>query len=252
MRSRVDLPGVGSNLQDRYEVCVVNRMRLKRWEALAEARFEAGDPLYRAWAHGQPSLYATNGAGLAVITRSRPQLPMPDLFCMALLGRFHGYYPGYAAELAGSLNYLSWSILKAHTQNRAGSVALASADPRDPPRINFRYFEEGSDPSGADLDAVVAGIRYVRGLTAASAGRGSHRGGGTAGCRGAERRRTARLRPRPGLGPPRILHLRHRPARGGRCREQRLSRPRHRRAARGRRLGVSARFPASSSPAPST
>lgn len=163
--ARVDLPGVGRNLQDRYEVCVVNRMRAAHWDALADARFTAGDPLYRAWAAGRGSLYATNGAGLAVITRSDRDLEVPDLFCMALLGRFSGYYPGYAADLAQSLNCLSWSILKAHTLNRAGTVELASADPRDPPRINFRYFEEGSDAGGADLDAVVAGIRYVRRLT---------------------------------------------------------------------------------------
>ncbi|MFO1049351.1 MAG: GMC family oxidoreductase [Geminicoccaceae bacterium] len=162
---RVDLPGVGRNLQDRYEVCVVNRMRAAHWEALTDARFTADDPLYATWSAGRGSLYATNGAGLAVITRSAPRRPLPDLFCMALLGRFQGYYPGYAGDLAASLNYLSWSILKAHTANRAGTVELVSADPRDPPRINFRYFEEGSDPGGTDLDAVVAGIRYVRKLT---------------------------------------------------------------------------------------
>jgi choline dehydrogenase-like flavoprotein len=161
----VDLPGVGRNLQDRYEVCVVNRMRFAQWGALAEARFKAGDPLHRAWADGRDSLYATNGAGLAVITRSAPECEIPDLFCMALLGRFKGYYPGYAADLAGSLNYMSWSVLKAHTTNRGGEITLASADPRDPPRINFRYFEEGSDPTGPDLDAVVSGIRFVRSLT---------------------------------------------------------------------------------------
>ena len=162
---RVDLPGVGRNLQDRYEVCVVNRMRAAHWEALTDARFTADDPLYATWSAGRGSLYATNGAGLAVITRSTSGRPLPDLFCMALLGRFQGYYPGYAGDLASSLNYLSWSILKAHTANRAGTVELVSADPRDPPRINFRYFEEGSDPNGPDLDAVVAGIRYVRKLT---------------------------------------------------------------------------------------
>jgi len=161
----VDLPGVGQGLQDRYEVCVVNRMRAAHWEALADARFVASDPLYATWAAGRGSLYATNGAGLAVITRSDRQRQVPDLFCMALLGKFSGYYPGYAADLTRSLNYLSWSILKAHTLNRAGTVALASTDPREPPRINFRYFDEGSDVNGADLDAVVAGIRYVRRLT---------------------------------------------------------------------------------------
>lgn len=162
---RIDLPGVGRNLQDRYEVCVVNRMTFEHWAALEGARFAKGDPLYEAWAAGRDSLYATNGAGLAVITRSSPEQPLPDLFCMALLGRFFGYFPGYASELASKLNYMSWAVLKAHTANRAGEITLRSADPRDPPLVNFRYFEDGSDRAGQDLDAVVSGIRFVRSMT---------------------------------------------------------------------------------------
>jgi choline dehydrogenase-like flavoprotein len=54
-------------------------------------------------------------------------------------------------------------ILKAHTRNRKGQVTLRSADPRDTPRINFHYFEEGGDE---DLEAVVDGIQFVRNLTA--------------------------------------------------------------------------------------
>jgi choline dehydrogenase-like flavoprotein len=61
---------------------------------------------------------------------------------------------------------LTWAILKAHTQNRAGEVTLRSVDPRDTPLIDFNYFEEGSDAVGEDLDSVVAGIRFVRRLTA--------------------------------------------------------------------------------------
>ena len=45
-------------------------------------------------------------------------------------------------------------------------MTLRSADPRDPPSINFRYFEEGNDASGEDLDSVVAGIKLARGMTA--------------------------------------------------------------------------------------
>ncbi|MFL5334070.1 MAG: GMC family oxidoreductase [Geminicoccaceae bacterium] len=165
IRVRVDLPGVGRNLQDRYEVCIVNRMTFDHWDSLAEATFTVGDPLYRAWAAGQDSLYATNGAGLAVITRSTPERKIPDLFCMALLGRFQGYYPGYARDLAEGRNYMSWAVLKAHTENRAGEVTLASADPRDPPKVDFHYFEEGGDQAGADLDAVVSGICFVRSMT---------------------------------------------------------------------------------------
>jgi choline dehydrogenase-like flavoprotein len=162
---RVDLPGVGKNLQDRYEVSVVNRMAFDRWRALAGARFATGDPLHRQWAAGRDGLYATNGAGLAVIRRSAADRPLPDLFCMALLADFRGYYPGYAERVAERGNCLSWAVLKAHTNNRGGEVGLRSADPRDPPRIAFRYFEEGGDGAAEDLAAMVEAIRFVRRLT---------------------------------------------------------------------------------------
>jgi choline dehydrogenase-like flavoprotein len=42
---------------------------------------------------------------------------------------------------------------------------LRSGDPRDPPEIDFHYFEEGTDKSGDDLTAVVKGIRRVRRMT---------------------------------------------------------------------------------------
>ncbi len=162
---RVDLPGVGCNLQDRYEVGVVNRMA-RPWTVLDGARFAADDPLYRAWAADRSGMYISNGAALAVASSSSPQRTVPDLFCMALLARFAGYVPGYAQEIAAHQDYLTWAVLKAHTNNRAGAVTLRSADPCDPPLVNFHYFEEGSDTTGEDLRAVVTAIRAVRRMTA--------------------------------------------------------------------------------------
>jgi choline dehydrogenase-like flavoprotein len=111
-------------------------------------------------------VYITNGAVLAVIKRSVPDRPLPDLFCFALLGLFTGYYPQFSAVFPQHLNYLTWCILKAHTNNRAGEVTLRSADPLDTPLINFHYFKEGSDTSGEDLDSVVEGVKFVRTMTA--------------------------------------------------------------------------------------
>jgi choline dehydrogenase len=163
---RVDLPGVGSNLQDRYEIGVVNRMKFPVWDVFEGARFSSGDPLYAAWeTNAKGSIYASNGVVLGLTTRSEPQRPLPDLFCFALLADFAGYVPGYSKVLRERLNCLTWAVLKAHTNNRAGEVRLRSNDPRDVPHITFRYFEEGSDFSGEDLSSVVAGIKLVRHLT---------------------------------------------------------------------------------------
>jgi len=161
----VDLPGVGRNLQDRYEVGVVNRMNFDAWASLKGAKFTRDDPQYRAWVRGRGGMYASNGAGLTIATRSDPANALPDLFCMALLAPFKGYFPGYSRAIAEQHNYLTWAILKAHTDNRAGVVTLTTADARDPPTIDFHYFEEGSDASGDDLRAVIAGIRFVRKMT---------------------------------------------------------------------------------------
>jgi choline dehydrogenase len=163
---RVELPGVGKNLQDRYEVGVVNRMSFDSWEILKGVTFSRGDSTYQEWATQREGLYTSNGAVLAAILKSLPERPLPDLFCFALLGLFGGYFPGYSAAEVTKPNYLTWALLKAHTQNRAGEVLLRSADPLDTPLINFHYFDEGSDTAGEDLDSVVAGIRFVRQLTA--------------------------------------------------------------------------------------
>jgi choline dehydrogenase len=166
IKVRVDLPGVGKNLQDRYEVGVVNRMNFDEWHIYKGAKFDATDPQFREWKTIRQGPYITNAAVLSMFKRSTPDKPLPDLFCVAFLGRFQGYFPNYSKLFVENLNYLTWAVLKAHTNNRAGEVTLRSADPRDMPEINFRYFEEGVDDNQEDLDAVVDGIRFVRKLTA--------------------------------------------------------------------------------------
>ena len=162
--ARVDLPGVGRNLQDRYEIGVVNRMR-DGWRSLEGAKFEPGDPLYKAWAAARDGMYISNGAAVAFSAASRTGLPAADLFAMGLLAKFEGYFPGYSRETTQHTDYLTWAILKAHTANRAGVATLRSADPRDPPRVNFNYFDASDDPAQADLKAVVGAIQSVRRLT---------------------------------------------------------------------------------------
>lgn len=161
---RVDLCGVGRNLQDRYEVGVVNRMK-KDWGILKGAKFDNTDPIYREWETFQRGVYTTNGGVLAVIKKSEAQRPLPDLFMFALMGPFRGYFPGYSELFPKHLNYLTWAILKAHTINNAGTVTLRSSDPRDPPCVNFHYFDEGNDTAAEDLDSVVDGIQFVRTMT---------------------------------------------------------------------------------------
>ena len=135
------------------------------FKSLDGAEFRKDDPLYLAWKRNGGGVYSTNGSALAVIHKSSAEQPLPDLFCFALIADFHGYYPAYSKVFKERHQCLTWAVLKAHTLNRGGEVTLKSADPRAAPRINFHYFEEGTDQAGRDLDAVVAGIRFVRTLT---------------------------------------------------------------------------------------
>ncbi len=162
----VDLPGVGKNLQDRYEVAVANRMAFDVWQPLKGATFSNHDPLYREWRAHHKNVYATNGGLISVTMRSSLDAPTPDLFLYALIGHFTGYYPGYSKTVPQNLNALTWVVLKGHTNNTGGEVTLNSADPLDPPQINFHYFDEGTDPGGTDLKAVVEGVKFARTLTA--------------------------------------------------------------------------------------
>ena len=73
---RVALPGVGRNLQDRYEVAVVNKT-VKPWEPLQGATFTRHDRQYQDWSDRREGVYATNGVLLSVVARSSPGNSIP-------------------------------------------------------------------------------------------------------------------------------------------------------------------------------
>jgi choline dehydrogenase len=161
----VDLPGVGCNLQDRYEISVVNRLATPAWPSLREAEFRRADKLWLEWSRRRRGMYTSNGGALVITKRSAPNVPLPDLCIMSLLAPFKGYFPGYSRVIAEERNRLTWAILKAHTRNRAGIVTLRSADPTVPPLVDFRYFDPADDPQQSDLRSVVTAIRFARKLT---------------------------------------------------------------------------------------
>ena len=165
IRTRVALRGVGRNLQDRYEVPVVSRMK-KPWDVLEGATFTTGDPQYQRWARDRTGVYTSNGALVCVVQRSGPGKQAPDLFCYALIADFRGYKPGYSESVRNRHDVLTWVVLKGHTNNRGGCVTITSPNPRVRPAINFRYFHEGTDKEEDDLRSVVSGIRLVRRMTA--------------------------------------------------------------------------------------
>jgi choline dehydrogenase len=164
----VDLPGVGENLQDRYEIGVVSEFA-GNFKLLNNATFTppslGADPdaYFKEWQEGK-GIYASNGALIGIIKRSTPDKKDPDLYIFGLPGYFRGYVPGYSKEFERFHNRFTWAILKARTNNVAGRVALRSKNPWDMPDIQFHYFAEGNDKGGEDLEAVLKGVKFVRGM----------------------------------------------------------------------------------------
>ncbi len=170
---RVDLPGVGENLQDRYEVGVVFDVA-RDFGLLTRCTFAASqdDPCLDDWRNGSGP-YTSNGSVASILMRSGPERAEADLHLFGLPGVFKGYKPGYAAEGVADKHHFTWVVLKGHTDNRGGTVKLRSADPRERPAINFHYFDDGDVDQGQDVNdvtAVVNAVEFVRRVAAKTDG----------------------------------------------------------------------------------
>jgi choline dehydrogenase len=160
-----NLPGVGTNLQDRYEATVIGKSGINFTGASSCAFLKTDDdPCLKQWqtSSSNPGIYATNGRFIADVMKSSAATEGedPDIFVSGRTGYFSGYYPGYSQPYPDAARIWTWVTLKAHTRNNAGSVTLRSADPRDVPEINFRNF---AGPGGdQDLQAVYEGMQYSR------------------------------------------------------------------------------------------
>ncbi|MEU6574292.1 GMC oxidoreductase [Streptomyces sp. NPDC046805] len=177
---RVDAPGVGRNLHDRYEVSVVAELdddyALFDGASLdVPTEGQRRDALIDEWDtdHGGP--YATNGLLATIIAKSSVSDGDSDLMLLVLPIDFHGYYPGYSDDGAQAHDRLAVVVLKGHTNNRGGTVTLRSADPTEPPEIRFHYFSEGSPGWEQDLQGVVDGMEIARDLFAHAADAGVKR-----------------------------------------------------------------------------
>ena len=159
--TKVVLPGVGTGMMDRYEVAVVTELK-QPFTLFSACGSGATDPCLINWAQNK-GIYTTTALSISAIVKSDPAQPVRNLVLNENYGNFHGYYPGYEATVGVPTNQ-TWLLLKAHNKNRAGTVTLKSADPRDTPVINFHYFEEGTDAAGEDLQAVVDGVLLARKL----------------------------------------------------------------------------------------
>jgi choline dehydrogenase len=160
-----DRPGVGANLQDRYEIPVIDCLD-HEFVLLNGYTFDDGpdDKGFNTWMNNRAGFYTTNGGTIAILRRADPDSKGNcDLFIFGIPSEFAGYKLKYSERIRTpeGRSRFSWVILKAHTNN-TGEVRLRTKDPRDPPAINFKSFGDGQKPSDPDLIALERAVKYVR------------------------------------------------------------------------------------------
>jgi choline dehydrogenase len=154
---RVDLPGVGRNLQDHLQVRLVFRTRERTLND------EVNHPLRKAWIGVQYALWRTGPLTLAasqvvIFTRSRPGLDRPDIqFHMQPLSADK---PGKGAH---PFSAFTSSVCQLRPFSR-GSVEIRSADPLQHPAIHAGYLSDERDHP-----VVIDGIKVARRIAAAPA-----------------------------------------------------------------------------------
>ena len=154
-----DLPGVGTNMQDRYEIGIVGKSD-SDFELLAACTFLNGtDPCLEQWENAPlfKGGYSTNGIAIAYPKHSSVAVDDPDLYLGGVPAYFKGYFPKYAEFATADKSIWTWLTLKAHSRNNAGTVTLKSTNPRDTPIIEFFSFQDGGDE---DLQAVYEGMQF--------------------------------------------------------------------------------------------
>ncbi|KAF1842005.1 GMC oxidoreductase [Cucurbitaria berberidis CBS 394.84] len=163
----VDLPGVGTNLQDHYEINVQGKAP-SNFSALNGCTFDesAQDACLERWqtsVAGSRGIYASPGLGAAMFYKSSAtERNEYDVFVFGGPVNFRGYFPNYSVNATKEHDWFTWAILKAHPRNNAGSVTLRSADPLDVPDITYNYFDTGSGDSSADITALSEAVALAR------------------------------------------------------------------------------------------
>lgn len=152
---RLDMPGVGANLQDHLQVRLVFRTRERTLND------EVNHPLRKAWIGMQYALWRTGpltlaASQVAIFTRSAPDVDRPDIqFHMQPLSADK---PGQGAH---PFSAFTSSVCQLRPFSR-GHIEIQSPDPLHYPAIHANYLSDERDHP-----VVIGGIKVARRIAAA-------------------------------------------------------------------------------------
>ncbi|MEL6422900.1 MAG: choline dehydrogenase [Pseudomonadota bacterium] len=146
----IDLPGVGQNLQD--HASVVMQWRCTKPVSIHRATLPHVQARHGLeWIFTRGGLAASNVWEAGGLVRSSDSIAYPDI-------QYH--FGPVGTESVGDTLKLNQGFavhIDVLRPRSRGAVTLASNDPRDAPRLFFRYMQDDRD-----LDTMVAGMRRLR------------------------------------------------------------------------------------------
>ncbi|OAL06565.1 alcohol oxidase [Phaeosphaeriaceae sp. SRC1lsM3a] len=170
-----DLPGVGRNLQDNYEIPVYGRAQVNIADEVDPNAPQCtngapGDPCVDLWRKGEGP-YARGGSNSnAFMLKTEHAVENERDMLLFSTGTypFAGFQPDTNQNrTAIPPTTFSWSTVKMHPQNGAGLIEIKSTDPQEPPEVNLNYFVEGAE---TDLGSVLDTIAFARKVYASTPG----------------------------------------------------------------------------------
>ncbi|KAL5636474.1 hypothetical protein ACGC1H_000440 [Rhizoctonia solani] len=170
IKTLVDLPGVGENVQDRMEATVV--WKLNHTHKIFSLGCLFGDdpqmdPCLADWiATNHTNVYSLGAALWGQKYKSKPSVPYLDVLSIWGPGAFTHYYRGFGQDYGlNSPNSINNAIMKAYARSK-GWIRLTGSDPQDKLEINKNYL--GSAESIEDLTILRDTIQRARQYVAAT------------------------------------------------------------------------------------
>ncbi len=149
--TKLDLPGVGRNLQDHIDCALAYRRKSAGLIGLGSGLSAEGWRAWRDYHDQRRGMFTSNVNEAGAFVRTLPGLPAPDVqmvFAHALSDN-HGRTPRWGSGFAGHV-----CVLRPHS---AGRVSLASTDPMAPPLIDPAFLSDERD-----METLLRGVKWIK------------------------------------------------------------------------------------------